>query len=489
MPPHSNPAPQHHPGRGATLALGICLALAWINLATADVGRASRARSIAGGCGRTSSPSVHRDRYRVVPRPLAWRRRPPEAEGRSSLGGWAVGRSLPHDVSADGVVPDPVLRRLAGPAADYAQWHRHPAPRRAGRLAVAVSRRTTLSQPEQSLAVPAWLPIALAGPLVGFHLFLALVTLAIRCLSGSTFGRRRSPWPVLRRRVFGHRHRRLLRHGDAQRDGELDGRRRLDCPDPDGQPRGTARATMGRARDGARFDPDPLLACRLLCVWDGVSGGRGAVLSRLARCGPIGLRAGRGVCGGAAAALGTAALSRVVRHQQPLLLGAAVVRLDGAAAPGLVGHRDPGASVAVVQRLRRPDQHPAGSRALGGVARSLAHGVLRLGDRRDRADAALQFATARPGRGPADSLAAGAGRAGLCRLHRPACAWRRPGPRGAGGRRRPVRGRAIHGRASHSGGEAVQRGAGRARPAGRWPPGAAREQPPLGHDRRPSGAH
>jgi hypothetical protein len=31
----------------------------------------------------------------------------------------------------------------------------------------------------QSLAVPAWLPIALAGPNVGFHLFLALVTIAI----------------------------------------------------------------------------------------------------------------------------------------------------------------------------------------------------------------------------------------------------------------------------------------------------------------------
>jgi len=31
----------------------------------------------------------------------------------------------------------------------------------------------------QSLAVPAWLPIALAGPTVGFHVFLALVTIAI----------------------------------------------------------------------------------------------------------------------------------------------------------------------------------------------------------------------------------------------------------------------------------------------------------------------
>ena len=35
MPTHSNPAPQDDSGRAARLALGISLALAWINLATA----------------------------------------------------------------------------------------------------------------------------------------------------------------------------------------------------------------------------------------------------------------------------------------------------------------------------------------------------------------------------------------------------------------------------------------------------------------------
>ena len=180
MPPHSNPAPQHDPGRAARLALGICLALAWINVATA--GR------WAGEPGALYS-------WRLWPYIVALviataivlfgRSRgeaPSRAEGRLvAAAGWAllaaaflttfpptVWNQIPFYDDWPGLLQITLngIDTLRHGALVGWQW-------------AFLGGYHTSADLSQSLAVPAWLPIALAGPLVGFHLFLALVTLAI----------------------------------------------------------------------------------------------------------------------------------------------------------------------------------------------------------------------------------------------------------------------------------------------------------------------
>ncbi len=181
MPIHSSPAVQPDSGGAAKLALGVALILAWTNLLTTG-----RWADEPGALhGRRLWPYVITLAVATLVTLLSGRVRGtrPTTSRRPRRGGRRrrdAGRGIPDDVSA----------RLWNQIPFYDDWP--------GLLQLTLNGIDTLKHGalvgwqwaflggyqtsadlSQSLAVPAWLPIALAGPTVGFHVFLALVTLAI----------------------------------------------------------------------------------------------------------------------------------------------------------------------------------------------------------------------------------------------------------------------------------------------------------------------
>jgi hypothetical protein len=181
MPIHSSPAVQPDSGGAARLALAIALALAWTNLLTT---------------GRWADEPGALHGWRLWPYgvtlavatlvTLVWgRKQGAPASTTESRGVAAAGGAM---LAAAFLTTFPL--GLWNQIPFYDDWP--------GLLQLTLNGIDTLKHGavvgwqwaflggyhtsadlSQSLAVPAWLPIALAGPNVGFHVFLALVTIAI----------------------------------------------------------------------------------------------------------------------------------------------------------------------------------------------------------------------------------------------------------------------------------------------------------------------
>ncbi len=181
MPTHSSPAV--HPGsaQAARLALAASLAVAWVNLSM--TGRwADEPGALHGWRLWPYAATLAAATLTTV---LAGRLRPSTpapAEGRgvAAAGGvmLAVAFLTTFPPATWSLIPFyddwPGLLQLTLNGIDALQ---HGAV--VGWQWAFLGGYHTSADLSQSLAVPAWLPIALAGPAVGFHLFLALVTVAI----------------------------------------------------------------------------------------------------------------------------------------------------------------------------------------------------------------------------------------------------------------------------------------------------------------------
>jgi hypothetical protein len=196
MQEHSSPPLDPSTARGARLALAISIALAWVNLAMA---------------GRWASEPGALHGWRLLPYgaalaatswvlAVAWRRTSPMSGAEARIAGLLgtailVGAFLAafppgvwNEVPFHDDWPGLMQLTLNGIATlregAIAGWHW-----------AFLGGYPTSADLSQSLAVPAWIPIAAFGPLPGFHLFLALVTAAIPCAAacdvGSSDGRRR----------------------------------------------------------------------------------------------------------------------------------------------------------------------------------------------------------------------------------------------------------------------------------------------------------
>ena len=138
----------------------------------------------------------------------------------------------------------------------------------------------------QSLAVPAWLPIALAGPTIGFHVFLALIILAIpltvwldiRASDGANAGAYAAGLSAV---VTGGYFATVMQSGMGN---STAGAAAVAVTLVASHAARRGRRWGGPVH-GARLDADALLARGFLRLRHGLPGGRGAVLSRRSRRG------------------------------------------------------------------------------------------------------------------------------------------------------------------------------------------------------------
>ena len=180
MPIHSSPATGPGPARGARLALAVAILLAWVNLALA-------------GRWATEPGALHGPRLLPYIVGLA-------AATLTLLAGtrWAAAATR-AEAAAVGLSGALMLGAAFLTAFPVGQWNQIPFEDDwPGLLQLTLNGLDTLrhgavvgwqwaflggyhtsADLSQSLAVPAWLPIALAGPTIGFHLFLVIVTAAI----------------------------------------------------------------------------------------------------------------------------------------------------------------------------------------------------------------------------------------------------------------------------------------------------------------------